>query len=191
MHALAHEIADHGLGAPVWDPGQGIRATVTGAAQFTAQVSGNTIFVSDPDMLPLRNLPVLACSFGAADDLDPAHVADAIGAAMTRHDVADGEGSFALAFPWQGDPSHARLHAAARGIRRALPKAVASGQPLVLMIDGDIGQTLGRIICEEVAPTADIVSLDGVQLRAFDYVDVGTILRPANVVTVIIKSLLF
>jgi ethanolamine utilization protein EutA len=191
MHGIAHEIANRGLGAPVWDPGQGIRATVTGAAQFTAQVSGNTIFVSHPDMLPLRNLPVLACRFGSADDLGPAQIADAIGAAMIRHDLADGDESFALAFPWQGDPSHARLDAVARGIRLALPKTLASGRPLVLMIDGDIGQTLGRIMGDEVAPMARIVSLDGVQLRAFDYVDVGTILRPANVVTVIIKSLLF
>jgi ethanolamine utilization protein EutA len=191
MHALAHEIAERGLGAPVWDPGQGIRATVTGAAQFTAQVSGNTIFVSDPEMLPLRNLPVLACNFGAADELDPVEIADAIGSVMIRHDLADGEGSFALAFHWQGDPSHARLDAVAQGVRRALAKTLASGQPVVLMIDGDIGQTLGRLICAEVAPTARIVSLDGVQLREFDYVDIGAILRPANVVTVIIKSLLF
>jgi ethanolamine utilization protein EutA len=191
MHDLTHEIADRGLGAPVWDPGQGIRATVTGAAQFTAQVSGNTIFVSVPEMLPLRNLPVLACNFGAADRLDPVAVADAIRSAMTSHDLADGEGSFALAFPWHGAPAHARLAAVARGIHRALPKALGSGQPVVLMIDGDVGRTLGRIICEEVAPMARIVSLDGVQLRAFDYVDVGAILRPANVATVIIKSLLF
>ncbi len=50
---------------PVWDPGQGIRATVIGAAQFSVQISGNTIAISEPDELPLQNLPVMACDFDA------------------------------------------------------------------------------------------------------------------------------
>ena len=60
-HALAHR---RDL-PPVWDPGQGIRATVIGAAQFSVQISGNTILIADPDKLPLQNLPVLACHFDA------------------------------------------------------------------------------------------------------------------------------
>ena len=43
-HALAHR---RDL-PPVWDPGQGIRATVIGAAQFSVQISGNTILIADP-----------------------------------------------------------------------------------------------------------------------------------------------
>ena len=58
-HALAHR---RDL-PPVWDPGQGIRATVIGAAQFSVQISGNTILIADPAKLPLQNLPVLACNF--------------------------------------------------------------------------------------------------------------------------------
>jgi ethanolamine utilization protein EutA len=58
-HALAHR---RDL-PPVWDPGQGIRATVIGAAQFSVQISGNTILIADPGKLPLQNLPVLSCSF--------------------------------------------------------------------------------------------------------------------------------
>ena len=36
-----------------------IRATVIGASQFTVQLSGNTIYVANPDLLPLRNLRVV------------------------------------------------------------------------------------------------------------------------------------
>src|SRR6266540_2776792 len=50
-HELGHALA-HRKGPPVWDPGQGIRATVIGAAQFSVQVSGNTIMVTDPEALP-------------------------------------------------------------------------------------------------------------------------------------------
>ena len=63
-HALAHR---RDL-PPVWDPGQGIRATVIGAAQFSVQISGNTILIADPDKLPLQNLPVLSCNFALGDD---------------------------------------------------------------------------------------------------------------------------
>src|ERR1044071_303906 len=40
-----------------------IRATVIGASQYTVQVSGNTIYLSHPDLLPLRNLQVVTPEF--------------------------------------------------------------------------------------------------------------------------------
>src|SRR5262249_39126648 len=61
--ALRHALAHRRDLPPVWDPGQGIRATVIGAAQFPVQISGNTILIADPAQLPLQNLPVLACHF--------------------------------------------------------------------------------------------------------------------------------
>jgi ethanolamine utilization protein EutA len=36
-----------------------------------------------------------------------------------------------------------------------------------------------------------VIALDGVQLKQFDYVDVGEIIELTNAVPVIIKSLLF
>ena len=42
-----------------FDPGQGIRATVIGASQFTVQVSGKTVFLPDPGVLPVHNVPVV------------------------------------------------------------------------------------------------------------------------------------
>src|SRR5262245_46352648 len=111
-HALAHR---RDL-PPVWDPGQGIRATVIGAAQFSVQISGNTILIADPDKLPLQNLPVLSCDLALDDDIAPAAVAAAVRAALARADFEEGESPVALSFPWRGDPAHARLHAVAAGI---------------------------------------------------------------------------
>ena len=176
---------------PVWDPGQGIRATVIGAAQFSVQISGNTILIADPDKLPLQNLPVLTCNF----DLDGGIAADAIAAAvrsaLARVDFEEGESPVALSFPWRGDPSHARLHAAASGICAALPRTLQENMPLVLLIDGDVGKSLGRIILHEIAPEADVIAIDAVQLKEFDYVDIGSVIEVTNVVPIIIKSLLF
>jgi ethanolamine utilization protein EutA len=117
-HALAHR---RDL-PPVWDPGQGIRATVIGAAQFSVQISGNTILIADPSKLPLQNLPVLACGFTLDEDVVADVVADEVRAALARADFAEGESPVALSFPWRGDPSHGRLHAVAAGICAALPR---------------------------------------------------------------------
>jgi ethanolamine utilization protein EutA len=190
-HELSHALAHRREKLPVWDPGQGIRATVIGAAQFSVQISGNTIAISEPDLLPLQNLPVLAPHFHLHETVDPEHVAKAVRRVLERSDIIDGESPIALAFPWRGDPSHARLHALAQGICAALPGTLAAGAPLVLLIDGDVAMSLGRIIRHEIAPQANLISVDGVQLKQFDYVDIGEIVPVTNVVPVIIKSLLF
>jgi ethanolamine utilization protein EutA len=111
--------------------------------------------------------------------------------ALARVDFEEGESPVALSFPWRGDPSHARLHAAASGICAALPRTLQENMPLVLLIDGDVGKSLGRIILHEIAPEADVIAIDAVQLKEFDYVDIGSVIEVTNVVPIIIKSLLF
>jgi ethanolamine utilization protein EutA (predicted chaperonin) len=190
-HEISHALAHQEGHAPVWDPGQGIRATVIGAAQFSVQVSGNTIMITEPDKLPLHNLPVIACRFDMAERLDAQAVAAAVRHALSEADVEEGSAPVALAFPWHGDPAHARLHALASGICAALPRTLAAKLPVALLIDGDIGMSLGRVIRHEIAPGAEVIAVDGVQLKQFDYVDIGRVIEVTNVVPIIIKSLLF
>ena len=61
----------------------------------------------------------------------------------------------------------------------------------MLLIDGDVGMSLGRIIHTEIAADANVIAIDGVQLKQFDYVDIGRLIEATRVVPVIIKSLLF
>jgi ethanolamine utilization protein EutA len=190
-HELRHALAHKAIAATVWDPGQGIRATVIGASQFSVQTSGNTIMISDPKLLPLHNLPVMACRLDLADEIDADAVTARLREALVQSDMQEGEGALALSFRWQGDPSHARLAGIAKGICTAVPRTLASGLPLVLLIDGDIGLSLGRIMHFEVAPGANVIAIDGVELKQFDYVDIGAVIDVSNVVIVIIKSLLF
>ena len=189
--ALRHALAHRRDLPPVWDPGQGIRATVIGAAQFSVQISGNTILIADPHKLPLQNLPVMSCRFELADDVSADAVAAEVRRALVRCDIEDGASPIALSFSWSGDPSHARLHALGCGICAALPRTLAQALPLVLLIDGDVGMSLGRIIRHEIAPAADVMAIDGVALKEFDYVDIGAVIELTNVVPVVIKSLLF
>jgi ethanolamine utilization protein EutA (predicted chaperonin) len=190
-HELRHALAHHRVAAAIWDPGQGIRATVIGAAQFSVQTSGNTIMIADRKLLPLHNLPVLACPFDLSGEIDEDAVAAQVREALAQSDMEDGTSAIALAFSWKGDPLHTRLAALADGICAAVPKTLAAGLPLVLLIDGDIGLSLGRVIHFETSPGANVIAIDGVQLKQFDYVDVGAVIDVTNVVIVIIKSLLF
>jgi ethanolamine utilization protein EutA len=180
-----------GLSAKVFDPGQGIRATVIGAAQFSVQVSGNTILIAHPERLPVRNLPVLCITFPLGETIDRAEVSAAVRKAIASSDHEEGAGPVALSFPWSGTPDYPRFAAVANGLADAVPKTLEAGHAMVLLIDGDVGMTLGRILVNEVAPGADVIAIDGVQLKEFDYVDIGTVIQPADVVPVIIKSLLF
>jgi ethanolamine utilization protein EutA len=59
------------------------------------------------------------------------------------------------------------------------------------MLDGDVAQTLGAILREELAVDSDILAIDGVVLMDFDYIDLGRIRLPSNTVPVTIKSLVF
>lgn len=176
------------IATPMLDPGQGIRATVIGASQFSVQVSGKTIHLSNPAVLPLRNVPVLLPALDLGPGIDANSVAAAIGAALERVDGSDDQ-PIALALRWHGEPEHARLRALAEGIAQAV--AGPAQQPLVLMIDGDIGKLLGHLLQHELHVGRDIVAIDGIELREFDYVDIGEVLAPTGVVPVVIKSLLF
>jgi len=175
---------------PIHDPGQGIRATVIGASQFTVQVSGKTIFQSGSGVLPVHNVPVAHVHLDLADTIDPEQVANAIREAMQRMDLAP-DSLMAIAFRWQGDPEYSRLEAMCRGILAAVSPSGTRHQPLLLMIDGDIGSIMGHLLCDEFGLSGGLVSVDGVQLQELDFVDVGELIDPPGVVPVVIKSLLF
>jgi ethanolamine utilization protein EutA len=187
--ALAGELSRRG-GLPLIDPGQRIRATVIGASQFTVQVSGKTIYLPDPYVLPVHNVPVLHVDIAAAGDIDPERLAAAIRAGLDEIELDD-NAHLAVAFAWHGDPEHGRLKAAGQGVVHALKPLQDKIKLLLLMIDGDVGKTFGRLMHRELNWPGKIVSIDGVELQELDYVDVGALIAPPGVVPVVIKSLLF
>jgi ethanolamine utilization protein EutA len=188
--ALAAELSRRS-GLPLIDPGQRIRATVIGASQFTVQVSGKTIYLPDPYVLPVHNVPVVRVGLAAAGaDIEPEGLAAALRAGVDEIEF-DHHGRIGIAFAWHGDPEHARLKAAGEGVVRALAPLADRIKLLVLMIDGDIGKTFGRLLHRELNWPGKIVSIDGMELQELDYVDVGELIAPPGVVPVVIKSLLF
>ena len=206
---LAQEIAAQirsRIALPLVEPMEGIRATVIGASQFTVQVSGKTIYLSDgapsrsvappllpsllPALLPAHNVPVLHLGLDLSGPIDPDRVAAALHEGAARLDLAPAA-RLAIAFRWQGEPAHARLFALAGAIARFAAPAGSRAEPLFLAIDGDVAASLGRMLHVELGLDCGLVSVDGIGLRELDFIDIGAVLEPAGVVPVVIKSLLF
>ncbi|HEY7298410.1 MAG TPA: ethanolamine ammonia-lyase reactivating factor EutA [Xanthobacteraceae bacterium] len=171
---------------------EGIRATVIGASQYTTQVSGSTIFVSPLEALPLRNVPVIAPAMPLEDEaIDRAAVSAAIQGVLKRLDLAAGKSPVAVFVPWRGSATFHRLDAFCKGTVDGLAEILKRGHPLVLAGDGDVGGLIGIHLREEMRIENAIVSVDGLELKDFDYIDIGTMLPTSGAVPVVIKSLIF
>jgi len=176
------------MGAVLTDPGNGIRATVIGASQFTVQVSGKTIHISRRIELPLHNIPVIFPRIAIDKGFSADDVVRETRAALARSDL-DATQTVALAIRWRGDPHYSIMRTLANGIAMALDNT--GGAPLVLVIDGDIARLMGNILEYELKLLRPVISVDGVQLEELDFVDIGQLIEPAYVVPIVIKSLLF
>lgn len=193
--AIRRRVDAGALPWPLLPAGECIRATALGASEYSVQLSGNTVYISDPaTLLPRKNLQVLLPNVDCLDaggSIDPEAVAQAIRNHFRAFDLIEGEGEVALAFRWQGAPSHTRVAAFGEGLRRALPHTIAAAKPIFIILDGDIAQTLGAILREECGIASDILVIDGVTLWDFDYIDLGRIRMPSFTVPVTVKSLVF
>ena len=190
--AIRRRIDNGALPWPLLPAGECIRATALGASEYSVQLSGNTSCITKPgELLPRRNLQVLQPSYECGDVIDPAALARTIRSHFAAFDLIEGEGEVALALRWSGPPSYERVSAFAEGIRHGLAMTIERRKPLYIMLDGDIAQTLGAILREELLVESEILAIDGVVLRDFDYIDLGRIRMPSYTVPVTIKSLLF
>ncbi len=120
-----------------------------------------------------------------------AEVKEAVERALQRFDADDIDRSVALAIRWELGPSYPLIRTLAEGLVQAMKGHIDNGQPLVLVFDADIAKLMGNIIERELIPGAGIISIDGIDLKDFDFIDIGQELVDAKAVPVVIKSLIF
>ena len=191
-HAIARRLAAGGLPWPVLPAGECIRATALGASEYSVQLSGNTCFISDPgELLPRRNLQVIQPPYECPEEIVAADVASAVKAHRRAFEVDSDDRDIALSFHWRGSPAYERMHAFAEGLMLGLDDLIAAGKPLFVVLDGDIAQSLGHILKDELEVPVGVLVIDGVVLWDFDYIDLGKIRLPSRTVPVTIKSLVF
>jgi ethanolamine utilization protein EutA len=176
----------------VMEPAARIRATVIGASQYTVQVSGNTVFIAPEDAVPVRNVAVVAPEFPLSEeDFTKEAVRNALLSALRRLDLLHGRQPVAVAFHWDGSATFQRLQAFCSGVGEGLRDIFAKSHPLVLVNDGDIGGIVGLHFQDELQMQNSIISIDGISLSDFDYIDIGALIPSSGAVPVVIKSLIF
>jgi ethanolamine utilization protein EutA len=134
---------------------------------------------------------VLRPSYELGESVDAAAVAEAIRRHLVALDADSADADIALAMSWTGLPRYDRLIAFARGLRDGLAARIDAGRPVYVMLDGDVAMTLGRLLRHELGVPGDVLVVDGLSLRDFDYIDIGRVRHPSNTVPVTIKSLVF
>ena len=169
----------------------GIRATALGASEFNIQVSGNTGHLSDPGLLlPRKNMPVIRLSIDAGD-LSVDSLVSKLNQAFVEFDLSDYEDS-ALAFEWSGEFDYELLRRFCDAVVVYIESdTTRPGQPLYLLFDRDLAQSVGRILTTEYQINRPLLVLDGLRFKDFEFVDLGRIRLPSRTVPVTVKSLIF
>jgi ethanolamine utilization protein EutA len=166
----------------------GIRATVSGVSQYSVQVSGDTIALAGAERLPWRNLRLVHID---ARHADPAEIARQ----MLQHDSEFGLASLQGGRAWfvqvSEDRRYETLERVARGISTGLARTAIANGPQAFLFDVDIANSIGHILLEEMGVAGDIAILDCIGNPDVDFVDIGQVIEPNNVVPVIVKTLVF
>jgi ethanolamine utilization protein EutA len=191
-HAIARRLEAGALPWELLPARECIRATALGASEYSVQLSGNTCFISDQgELLPRRNLQVIQPPYDCPEEIIPEDVARAVKAHRRTFEVDGDDREIALSFHWRGLPAYERMFAFAKGLALGLDDMIATGKPLFIVLDGDIAQSLGHILKDELELPVGVLVIDGVVLWDFDYIDLGKIRLPSRTVPVTIKSLVF
>jgi ethanolamine utilization protein EutA len=164
---------------------QGIRATVLGASQYVVQASGQTSYISDADVLPVRGLRTVKATLTAA-----AEPSAALRDALARHDLAVFSPGLALALSFDGVIGYPVL----RRCAEAIVTIAATGDqraPLFLLLDVDLAHSLGGILKDELRWPGTVVALDGIDTGDLDFVDIGRPIGVSGSLPVTVKSLVF
>jgi ethanolamine utilization protein EutA len=164
-----------------------IRATVTGIAQQTVEMSGDTIYVGTSSILPMRNREVRALDIATLDKAED--IADAMKNVIAIESLSSTEGGVVWDVRCGPERDYRYLAELARGLGEG-GSAISEG-PLGLILDQDIAMLVGRLIAEELGVVKDIVVLDGISLKDIHFVDFGRFRAETNTVPVVLKSLVF
>jgi ethanolamine utilization protein EutA len=182
--AIRREAESRGFN--ILEAGEGIRATVIGASQYTVQLSGETIFIPKSMQLPARNLRVFVASVNwEAPVADKTEIA--VKRALGERDPEVRGTPFVLAFSTPAFNGYGAVQDMARGIDRALTSLPAEDCPAALVFVQNVGQVVGGMLSEKW----DMPCVDEVSLSELDFIDLGEVVESEGFLPVVIKSLAF
>lgn len=191
-HILADKIKllTPNLAVPVVELQNKIRATVIGAGAYSLSISGCSGFKDDKISFPIRNVPVMRVDADQSR-LSEAHVISRIKASFQRFDLSEGDEVIALYFKDPVRVSYPQLELFARSIEAALPNTIDKKLPVILIFETDIACSVGNVIRRETRVKTNLLSLDELNLKEGDWIDIGEPLVDGQVFPVTVKSLVF
>jgi ethanolamine utilization protein EutA len=142
------------------------RATVYGLLVHTTQVSGSTLFLPDPAILPLRDLPIFGRVTPTSTEEQICDILQLVRRSPPGgcvHVVPAGHDASAVAS--LGD----RIAAALRTID--FPGA----HPLVLLVRDNIAKALGHYVSQWGSIPLNLVVLDEIEIRDARFVQIGSV----------------
>ena len=148
-----------------------LRATVIGAGSHSTQLSGSTVFYQNVQ-LPLKNLPVIALT--AQEQTDPHAIARLL-------QQADGQA--VLYCPGFPSPSYSQVQTLAKAIYDAM-----GNSPTYVCTGADMAKALGQSLSLLQKPDTPCLCIDGPELTAESFLDIGNPMGPA--LPIIIKTLI-
>jgi len=175
------------MGYPIRIANDPIRATVLGASQQRMQVSGNTVFISDERLLPIRNAPVSLVTVPAAD-FDQQMITKLVNESLSKALFDGDHGLRVLGIDWLGSLTYSRADAFCNGVIEGLR---GLNTPITLLLKQDIAGLIGIHFVEELNYEKPVICLDGLDQVDFDFVDIGEVINQTGLVPVVAKSILF
>jgi len=182
--AIRNEAEKRGFN--ILEAGEGIRATVIGASQYTVQLSGETIFIPQSMALPVRNLRVFVASVDWQAPVAERTAAVVRKTLIERDEEVRGA-PFVLAFSTPPFSGYGSVLEVARGIDQALESLPLEDRPVALVFVQNIGQVVGGMLSAKW----NMPCIDEVSLSELDFIDVGEVVQGEGFVPVVIKSLAF
>ena len=111
--------------------------------------------------------------------------------ALSRYDLLEGDQLVAFYFEDPVRSAYQKLKTFAHGIEMALPKSVQKKLPIILIFKRDIGNSIGNVIRRETQIKDNLASIDEIEVKDGDWIDIGAPLVNGQVVPVTVKSLVF
>jgi ethanolamine utilization protein EutA len=151
-------------------PAGGGRATVLGLLRHATEVSGSTIYLPQPDRLPLADVPLVGAISPETSDDELGYLLEFIGRSPR------GGGLF-VALGSNPGTNVRDLGRRLANICRAIN--LPQERPLVLLLSENLGKTLGHYITQWGAAPLNLVVIDEIAAREAQFVYIG---RPHDAV---------
>ncbi len=185
--SLKKAIEKHSL--RVVKPKETISATVIGAGSHSVDVSGGTIAVTRPELLPLKNVPILAIEDPL--HLPPEEFTDQVKKKTEWLQGLDGDQTIALNLKVDKKMGFQDVVDLAERVIGATRELMAAQQLLVVILYGDYGKVLGQSLSMRLPPGKEVICIDSVDVGDGDYIDIGRPVGVADSVPVVIKTIAF